>query len=395
MKLGLGWEESEGTLSYFATFLGKSEAVELLRSLRTPPSKYFLRVNTLLAHPEDLVKWFKDAGFEAKPYSIELPEAIYLETEEQDLDEAEAQGLKEVIVDRFTAESVLTGADVYIPGLKRMKNVLKGERVAIKSEDEGLVAIGVANVSSSDLICTRRGLAIKVIKSKFKVPSLRSTEPYRLGLIYPQSLPSMISVRALEVKPGQRLIDLTAAPGGKVSHAYQLMRGEGLIVAVDRSKKKVERLEENLMRMKMSNVRVLQRDSRYLDLELPNEYFDVAMVDPPCSALGVRPRLKIELSLSFIKSLAEYQKQFIKVAARLIRKGGRILYSTCTLTIEENESVVNDAEKELGLLVCQHEWLYGSPSLLHGEQRLYARRFYPHLHDTPGFFYAILEKQKA
>ncbi|MEM4699378.1 MAG: RsmB/NOP family class I SAM-dependent RNA methyltransferase, partial [Candidatus Nezhaarchaeales archaeon] len=355
----------------------------------------FLRVNTLLAQPEDLIIWFENYGFEARPHGADIPEAIYLEVKEQDLNEDEALSLKEVIVDRFTAESVLMGADVYVPGVKKMSGVSRGERVAIRFEDGSLIAIGIANVSSTDLLRIRHGLAVKVLTSKFRVPSLRSTEPYQLGLIYPQSLPSMVAVRALEVKPGQRLIDLTASPGGKVSHAYQLMEGRGLIVAVDRSRKKVERLEENLARMKMSNVMVLQRDSRYLDLELPKESFDVAIVDPPCSALGVRPKLKVELNLDIVKSLAEYQKQFIKVASRLVKRGGRILYSTCTLTIEENERIIDYAERELGLAVSKHEWLYGSPSLLHGEQGLYARRFYPHLHDTPGFFYAILEKQKA
>lgn len=382
---------SKEALDYFSSLLGLDEAAKLLASLKTPPLRYFLRVNTLLARPEDLIRWFENAGFKVGQYSARLPEAIYLEVEEQGLDEDEAKGLREVIVDRFTAESVLMGADVYIPGVKRMDNVKRGERVAVRFEGGDLVAIGVANVNSADLPYMRQGMAVKVLKSRFKVPSMRSIEPYQLGLIYPQSLPAMIAVRALEVRPGQRLVDLTAAPGGKVSHAYQLMKGEGLIIAADRSERKVKQLEENLARMRMLNVKVLRRDSRYLDLELPRESFDAVIVDPPCSALGVRPRLTVELDLSSVKSLAEYQKQFIRVASKLVRKGGRVLYSTCTLTIEEDEEVISYAE-ELGLTISQHEWLYGSPSLLSSEQRVYARRFYPHIHDTPGFFYAVLEK---
>ena len=381
-------------LSYLSTLLEGKGADELVEAIKRPPTKYFIRVNTLLAQPEEVVEEFKEAGLKVGLYGSSIPEAMYLEVEEQELREEEAAGLKEVIVDRFTAESAMMGADVYAPGVKKAAKIAEGELVAVRSEDGFLVAVGVVAARPVETLRARRGLLVRTLKAKFNLPSIRATRAYQEGLIYPQSLPSMAAVRALDPKPGWRLVDLTAAPGGKVSYAYQLMGGEGLIIAVDRSNRKVEELRESLARMKMLGVQVLRRDSRYLDLELPNDYFDAAMVDPPCSALGVRPKLRLKLDLGAVKSLSEYQRQFLRGAAKLIKRGGRILYSTCTLTKEENEDIVDYAERELGLAVAEPSQLHGSPSLLEGGRGPLARRFYPHIHDTPGFFYAVLERRR-
>ena len=388
------WSGKLEGLSYFSTLLGDKSALELAEALKRPPSKYFIRVNTLLTKPEEVVEEFKRAGLKVGLYGPSIPEAIYIEVEELGLREEEAAGLKEVIVDRFTAESAMMGADVYAPGVKKAAKITEGELVAVRSEDGFLVAIGVVAARPAETLRARRGLLVKTLKARFNLPSIRATRAYREGLIYPQSLPSMAAVRALDPRPGWRLVDLTAAPGGKVSYAYQLMRGEGLIIAVDRSNKKVEELREGLARMRMLGIQVLRGDSRYLDLELPHGHFDAAIVDPPCSALGVRPKLGLRLDLGAVKSLSEYQKQFLRVAAKLVKRGGRILYSTCTLTKEENEDVVDYAERELGVTLVEPGQLHGSPSLLAGGRGPLARRFYPHLHDTPGFFYAILERRR-
>ncbi|RLF09617.1 MAG: RNA methyltransferase, partial [Thermoprotei archaeon] len=98
------------------------------------------------------------------------------------------------------------------------------------------------------------------------------------------------------------------------------------------------------------------------------------------------------LDLKEVKSVSEYQRQFLKVAARLMKRGGSTLSSTCTLTKEEGEDIVDYADRELRLTIAQHGQLLGSPSLLRSERGTWARRFYPHIHDTPGFFYAILRK---
>jgi len=383
---------NETFLDYFFKLLGAEETAKLLEALRKPPSKYFLRINTLLAKPHEVVASLRRRGVEAKLFDPKIPEAIYVEVVEESLDEEEASRLKEVVVDRYTAEAVMVGANVYAPGVKRAKGVLRGDLVAIRMEGGFLVGLGEASMSGLEALTKRRGLAVKVLKTRFKAPSLRDSEEYLQGLVYPQSLPSMIAVRALDPKPGEKLIDLTAAPGGKLTHAFQLMEGVGEVVAIDRSPRKVAELKAHLERMKMHNVKVMQRDSRYLDLELPHSHFDAVIVDPPCSAIGVRPKLHISLNLKQVSSLAEYQKQFLKVASKLVKPGGRILYSTCTLTIEENERVVSFAVEACGLRVKEHVYIYGQPGLGAVPGAIHLQRFYPHIHDTPGFFIAVLER---
>ncbi|MEM1698147.1 MAG: hypothetical protein QXG48_05780, partial [Thermofilaceae archaeon] len=114
------------------------------------------------------------------------------------------------------------------------------------------------------------------------------------------------------------------------------------------------------------------------------------ILDPPCSALGVRPNLYYERGEREFQTLSEYQRQFLRVAARLLRKGGLLLYSTCTLTLEENELNVLWAVKELGFKLRSQPVFLGSSGFA-GLGSL-VQRFEPDIHDSPGFFIALLEK---
>ncbi|MEM0319871.1 MAG: RsmB/NOP family class I SAM-dependent RNA methyltransferase, partial [Candidatus Nezhaarchaeales archaeon] len=190
-------------------------------------------------------------------------------------------------------------------------------------------------------------------------------------------------------------IDLTASPGGKLTYASQLMKNKGLIIGIDRSLSKVETLNENVQRLGVKNAKILCLDSRYADLELSDlrGKVDAVIVDPPCSALGVRPKLYDELTEKSIKDLSEYQRQFMRAGFNLLKKGGRMLYSVCTISIEECERNVNYAIEELGMQLLEIPRLMGDKGinacLKHADRVV---RFHPHIHDTPGFFYAVLVK---
>ena len=203
-------------------------------------------------------------------------------------------------------------------------------------------------------------------------------------------MPAIISVRNLSLKPGFKVIDLCAAPGGKTSHAAQLMENAGEILAVDRSKPKVRKLRENLQRLGVKIVKILEADARYLDLIVEERDFDAAIVDPPCSSLGVRPKLSSQISMRNVLNLSRYQFQFLKVASKLVRRRGRILYSTCTLTLQENELVILKALKKLNLKLIDQKYFAGTIGFIFEGNKV--QRFLPHVHDTPGFFIAVLEK---
>ena len=188
-------------------------------------------------------------------------------------------------------------------------------------------------------------------------------------------------------------MDMCAAPGGKTGHIAQLMQNKGRIIAVDRNAEKVKKLNETLARLGVENVKFLCHDARYLDVDLPSLKPDRVLVDPPCSSIGVRPSLFDYTTNEEVSALARYQRQFLMAASRIVKPKGIIVYCTCTLTVEENEKVVESVIEKAKLEIVEQAFFYGSPGSLEilPEARL-MQRFYPDKHDCPGFFIAKLRK---
>ena len=194
------------------------------------------------------------------------------------------------------------------------------------------------------------------------------------GRIWPQSRGSALAGLALGAREGERTLDLCAAPGGK---ATQLA---GEVVAVEKHPGRARELEETVQRLGASNVRVVCADA----LELPPELtgFDCALVDAPCSGLGVlnqRPDLRWRA-----EPLPELQLSLIRAAAERVAPGGVILYSVCTTNVDENEAVVEASG--LGVEDLGSEW----PAFRHPKRPEFLLTL-PHVHRTSGFFIARLK----
>ncbi|CAN5266682.1 16S rRNA (cytosine(967)-C(5))-methyltransferase RsmB [soil metagenome] len=193
------------------------------------------------------------------------------------------------------------------------------------------------------------------------------------GLIWPQSRGSQLAGLVVGSQPGERTLDLCAAPGGK---ATQL---EGDVVAVELHPGRARELEENVRRLGADNVTVVNADATNLPPELTG--FDRVLVDAPCSGLGVlagRPDLRWRA-----QPLPELQQELLRVAAERTKPGGTIVYSVCTMNPEENEAVVEAS----GLRVepLGEEWRqFAHPTR---PEFLLTR---PHVHGTSGFFIARL-----
>jgi len=200
----------------------------------------------------------------------------------------------------------------------------------------------------------------------------------RGGLIWPQSRGSQLAGLCVGARNGERVLDLCAAPGGK---ATQLA---GEVTAVERHPGRARELEENCRRLGATNVRVLNADALALPPELRD--FDRVLVDAPCSGLGVlasRPDLRWRG-----KPLPELQRDLLAVAAERVRPRGTILYSVCTISVEENEAVVDASGLEVDPL--REEW----------KQFAHPRRpefllTLPHRHRTSGFFIARLRRSST
>ncbi|MEZ0394023.1 MAG: PUA domain-containing protein [Desulfurococcaceae archaeon] len=364
---------------------------KLLEELRRPPSRYYFRVNTLKTSREEVLEGLRSRGIEARPDPY-VEEAAYFPVEGPF--ELEKEGVEgHVIVERHAVESVLLGSNLYRPGVLRASRFDRGSRILALSPWGDELAIMVAAVSSEDLHRMSRGLVAINVASPYRVPRVSELPEVSEGLVYPQGLPSIVAAKALGASPGELVVDLTAAPGGKAGHVVQLTRGLARIIALDRSQKKAESMSLRLASMGLHrNLIVIPMDAREaLRGLLPEGAIDRILLDPPCSDLGIRPRLRLDKTLNDVIALSSYQRQLLRVAAKLLRPSGTMLYSTCTLTVAENEENLQYAVSELGMESVDVGRVPYADKVYFGD--VVAYRFAPLGHDMPGFFFGILRKE--
>jgi len=163
---------------------------------------------------------------------------------------------------------------------------------------------------------------------------------YRQGAYIAQSRAAMLVARELDPQPGERVLDLCAAPGGKTTHLAALMDDRGEIVAIERHGKRAQALQRTCDRMGASSIAVRTADAAHFTADAP---FDRVLVDPPCSGLGTlqgHPDLRWRMTPASIAQFATAQAAILDAAARALRPGGVLVYSTCTLSPAENEARV-------------------------------------------------------
>lgn len=159
------------------------------------------------------------------------------------------------------------------------------------------------------------------------------------GLFYVQEPSAMCAAPLLDVRPGERVLDLCAAPGGKGTQLAQAMRGEGVLVLNEKVPARAKILLQNVERMGIVNAVVTCADPASLEERFAG-YFDKVLVDAPCSGEGMlrkEPEAAANWSAETVSMCAARQKKLLDSAARMVREGGRLVYSTCTFSEEEDE----------------------------------------------------------
>jgi len=223
---------------------------------------------------------------------------------------------------------------------------------------------------------------------------------YALGCIHPQALTSCLASLILSPGAGSYVLDMCASPGGKTSHLAQLMGNEGLIVANELQPRRHMALSHTLARLGVMNTIL----TSYPAQEFPFKgQFDFVMADVPCSGEGTF-RHGHEHSWRRVRKWSERlsvtQKRIILRGFDLLKKGGQMLYATCTYNPEENESVVNHLleERDAEMMPIESPLPF-SPGLSGWNKETYvkdiqkAARFYPHVVDSVGFFMARISKR--
>ena len=166
---------------------------------------------------------------------------------------------------------------------------------------------------------------------------------WRAGAFLAQSRGAMLVARALGPRPGERVLDLCAAPGGKSTHLAALMEGTGEVLAVERNPRRAGVLARTAERLHAANVRVEIADASLTRPEGP--IFDRVLVDPPCSGLGTlqaRADLRWRVTPEHVPQMAATQAAILEAGASAVRPGGLLVYSTCTISQTENEHVIAD-----------------------------------------------------
>jgi 16S rRNA (cytosine967-C5)-methyltransferase len=172
---------------------------------------------------------------------------------------------------------------------------------------------------------------------------VHGSELFKAGLVIPQSRGSMVVARTLDPQPGERVLDLCAAPGAKTTQLAALMGNEGEVVAVERNPKRVQALRRTCAQMGADNVGVVEGDAR----RPPDGPFDRVLVDPPCSGLGTlqsRPDIRWRASPDSIAELQALQQEIVAAGQGVLRSGGTLVYSVCTISEAESAGVVGNAE---------------------------------------------------
>ncbi len=369
----------------------QEQTAQVLEALKTPGETFSIRVNSLKTTREEVLQRLAADGLEPEAHG-EIEEVILLPVHgPNQLPEGEFQ---ELMVDKNAAEAILRGSDLYAPGVKACHGIRSGELTVIIAPNGEPVAVGRAMMSETEILDSRKGLAVKVEQSKYGLPSFHDSELFREGHIYPQTIPSILVSRNLLPDREETIVDMNAAPGGKTTHLAQLVQNKARILAFDRHAEKVDKLRENTERMGAECVEPRVADSRYLDKDFPTLKADAVLVDPPCSALGVRPKIYDTTSRRKISVVADYQRQFLEAAARILKPDGRIIYSICTMTFQECEKQVASLCEKYHLCVEGQEFMLGSLGFGQISQGSECQRFHPHIHDTPGFFIALLHKTR-
>lgn len=251
---------------------------------------------------------------------------------------------------------------------EKLKEYIKEENIRRNKKDDNFVI----SIAMEDGIYDEN--AILVSGYDF----IRSMPGYRQGLFFIQDESSMCAIKAAGIKPYQTVVDVCAAPGGKTLNAACYMEGKGKIYARDISGEKLNLIEENVKRLGIEDIISIEKwDAKTVDEKLVGKA-DVVIADLPCSGLGIMGRkndIKYRIKQEQFGELVGLQRDILSSVKQYVKKGGVLLYSTCTINPQENKE--------------NTRWLLKSDS----EFKLRAeRQMLQGVDQCDGFYYAVLQR---
>lgn len=266
-------------------------------------------------------------------------------------------------------------------GMDKTKAMAK----ALLEEKPTAVRINLNQITKEELIKQLKSEGVDVTESK-ELPYalflsgydyLNKLSGFQEGCFYVQDISSMKVAETAEPKEGDVVLDVCGAPGGKSIHIAQMLQGTGQVITRDLTPMKVAKIEENIARCRVENMRAECADARVPDESL-REKADIVIADLPCSGLGVIGRkkdIKYKMTLEKEQELVALQREILSVVPAYVKSGGTLIYSTCTIHKAENEENV--------------QWLLENHRELHLESM---QQIFPDETGNDGFFIAKLRK---
>ena len=286
---------------------------------------------------------------------------------------------------------------VNIPTFFKNRYLEQVDDFVVKQNNMKALRINTLKISEEKLvkILKKKGVKLKKIdfldygytfESEF---SMSSTPEYLKGYFYLQEAASQIPVQVLDCKLGDNILDMNAAPGSKTTQIAQYIKDKGSIVALDIVNKRISALNNNLERMGVETSVVYLKDSRYA--EDFNIIFDKILIDAPCSGnYCVEKDWFTKRSKQDFLTKSEIQKQLLAEGFKILKKGGILVYSTCSLEKEEDEDVVEWALENFDLEIVDTGLKIGNPGCT--DKTKLTKKFWPYKTGTQGFFVAKFKK---
>lgn len=270
------------------------------------------------------------------------------------------------------------------------------------TRDQALTALNNHKIEYILVPWCQEALILRGIDSR----QLTGNDLIKQGFLYIQSLSSMLPALILNPQPGENILDMCAAPGGKTTQMAALMNNEGLVLAVEKVKERFYKLKTIVAQSGAGNVTVKLTDAKRLRAQSGEfELFDKILLDVPCTTEG---RFKISDKKTYaywsprkIKEMMQKQRGLILTASRLLKSGGVLVYSTCTFAPEENESIIDWLlRKAQGIMAVEpidFEGIKTYPVILEWNGKQFDSRVKECLRVLPdeimeGFFVAKLKK---
>ncbi len=271
------------------------------------------------------------------------------------------------------------------------------EKLLLANNSKPVMALRVNNLvtNKGELKSLLDSVELKYTESKIlpefirlnNLTNITDWEYFQEGYFSVQDESTGLPVILLDVKPGMRVLDLCSAPGGKTAFIADLMNNQGEIIALDRFDSRLRILEKNLARLKVTNVKTIPIDA----LEYNDETgFDRVLIDAPCSGLGTltkKPDLKWKKDLGDIRKIVNIQYDLLKKGASMLKAGGVLVYSTCTIEPEENFEIIKKFISENSNFKLADASEMFSKELVDENGCI---QTYPHIHGVDGSFAAKL-----